>query len=361
MVQALVSSGLRCVYCSQPPRYVHSWSPFKTSDDIDSPWVMESYKTLARGGPYGNGRVLIGFANDNVFMPAEGIKSFYASIREAGAQLITTHAVWGPAFGSPMSVIQILESHGLLAPDILASHANFPAEGDADKLRKSGATVTTTPNTELQMGWPPIALRTEFEPNCSIGTDCHSWGVTSHPEQMRMLLQYARTERSKELASQDKWSRHTGYTTEQVFNLGTISGAKAIGMSDRLGKLAVGMEADLVIFDATSPSMIAAAEEDPLAAVVLHSSQRDVDMVIIDGVIRKENGQLVHVKVADALTGHEAPVESGRSLSWKDVAASLMKSRKRLVEEISKVDTHAAEDVIMDLFYMRKDRMIEKD
>jgi hypothetical protein len=332
----------------------------KAFDDYEAPWLMDAFAALAGGGPYGDGRVLIGWAHDNIYMPAEVLKPYFAAVRKAGAHLITSHGVGGPSFGDPASSVEILDGHGLLDKDILISHANYPHEGDAEKLKKSGATISTTPNTELQMGLPLVALKEDFEANASIGVDAHSWGSSSMCDQMRLLLQSARLERQHGLAEQDKWSRHTGFSVEQVFNLATIGGARAVGLSDHIGKLEVGKEADIVIFDGTSPSMLAAADEDPVAAIVLHSSPRDVESVIIGGVVRKEHGRLLDVTVADSQVGHKATFEPRRSLSWNAVSREVLNSRKRLNEAVAGLDMGAAEDVIMDMYYMTKGKMLEQ-
>jgi cytosine/adenosine deaminase-related metal-dependent hydrolase len=90
---------------------------------------------------------------------------------------------------------------------------------------------------------------------------------------------------------------------EEAFNLGTIQGARAVGMGAEIGSLTVGKLADIVIFDARSPGMLCAAEEDPVAAVVQHASIRDIEAVIVDGKIRKLDGKLVSVKVDTEVAG----------------------------------------------------------
>ena len=79
-------------------------------------------------------------------------------------------------------------------------------------------------------------------------------------------------------------------TVEDAFNLGTILGAKAVGMSAQTGSLEVGKFAEMVIFDATSPGMICAAEDNPVAAIFQHAAVHDIDYVIINGQLRKDNG-----------------------------------------------------------------------
>ena len=70
-------------------------------------------------------------------------------------------------------------------------------------------------------------------------------------------------------------------------------------MESELGSIAVGKLADLVIFDARSPSMICAAEQDAVAAIVMHASVRDIETVIVDGKVRKLGGKLVPVDVGE--------------------------------------------------------------
>jgi imidazolonepropionase-like amidohydrolase len=98
---------------------------------------------------------------------------------------------------------------------------------------------------------------------------------------------------------------HHGY----LFNLETIHGARAVGLENKIGSIEVGKLADIVIFDGKTPGMLAAAEEDTLVAIVMHSSINDVDMVIIDGQIRKQNGKLLPVSNP-----------SGESINWEFIA-----------------------------------------
>ena len=50
--------------------------------------------------------------------------------------------------------------------------------------------------------------------------------------------------------------------------------------------------------------MVCGAVHDPVAAIVLHSSVRDVDTVIVDRVIRKETGRLNPVDIDKNAVGY---------------------------------------------------------
>ncbi|GKT44374.1 5-methylthioadenosine/S-adenosylhomocysteine deaminase [Colletotrichum spaethianum] len=338
-----------------------SWSPLSLHDDYTSPNVLESWKSLAAKGPYGDKRVEIGFAVDNIYQSPKEMKKLYSELRAAKAKVITSHATSGIAFGNGPSAVQLLNSHGLLGPDILVSHANFPKDGDAELVAKHDVYVSSTPNTELQMGWPPIGLLPEFEAHSSLGVDCHSLGSSFMPSQMRLSLQYARTERQENLRRQGKWSRHVGPLAEQIFNLATVGGARAVGMAGEVGQICVGAKADLVILDTNSPSMFPAAEEDPVAAVVLHSSERDVETVIVGGVVRKEGGKLLPVTIVNEIQGANKLGLDGKQFTWKDVAVKLLESRKRLNDKAEGIDMKAVEEEVINNFFMNSKDLVEQD
>lgn len=139
-----------------------------------------------------------------------------------------------------------------------------------------------------------------------------------------------------------------GYSVEEAFNLATIQGARAMKMADRIGSIAEGKRADLVIFDGNSPAMICAGMQDPVAAVILHSSPADVDTVIVDGVVRKRNGRLRDVELDAAAKA----VAKQESVSWTDVARSLLRSRERIERESSRMDVRDAQEKTMQAFDM---------
>jgi hypothetical protein len=134
---------------------------------------------------------------------------------------------------------------------------------------------------------------------------------------------------------------------------------KAVGMEKDVGRLREGMKADLVVFDGASPAMLAAAEEDPVAGIVLHSSPRDIDMVLVDGVVRKENGQLVDVDVEAAPTVVERVMEAGTRVTWKDITGMVLGSRRALKRKMDRIDMKQGEEYVMRLFHLAKQGMLE--
>ncbi len=131
----------------------------------------------------------------------------------------------------------------------------------------------------------PMCFREGCTDNSSLGIDCHSNNSSSIPSQMRVALQSERARGNDVIIAQGKYLRSLNVSVQDAFKLGTIQGARAIRMDDMLGSIEAGKLADLVIFDGQTPGMICAAEADPVAAIVLHSSIRDIDTVIVDGQV----------------------------------------------------------------------------
>ncbi len=164
---------------------------------------------------------------------------------------------------------------------------------------------------------------------------------------MRLALQLVRYTTNKPLLNAGKFPANLKGTTEQVFNLGTIQGARAVHMEDQTGSLGEGKLADVVIFDASSPGMVCAAEQDPVAAVVRHSSIRDVETVIINGVVRKEAGRLLPINAES-----EIAIGGEKQLVWTDVAEKLVISRERIQAKIDKTDMEAGRKALMGMWHI---------
>ncbi|KAH6604618.1 hypothetical protein Trco_006325 [Trichoderma cornu-damae] len=352
-IAATASSGIRSTFCYAPTPRFNEWEPELSLDPEMVPgWAVEQVEQLIKDGPYGDGRVTVGLAFDALFLPKDVVADLYARVRRAGAKVITTHYVRGPVLGESVSrglafrvfgdgrltgapkgensVVEMLEAHGVLGSDILLSHATNLYDSDARKLTEADASISSTPDTELQMGQGnPVCFRDDTRSISSFGVDCHSNNGSSLINQMRLGLQAERGIRNQALIAKGKAPRHLDLSTQDVFRMGTMGGARAVGMQDQLGSLQEGKLADIVIFDGLSPGMICAADEDPVAAIVLHSSTADVETVIVDGRIVKQRGSLLPVELDLSLSDLK-PAKT--RLEWSDVAGELLKSRERVIE-----------------------------
>lgn len=193
----------------------------------------------------------------------------------------------------------------------------------------------------------------------SLGIDCHSNNSGDLVSQMRLALQHERSSRNNKLIAEGKSTLSLNLFVQDVFSLGTIKGARAIQMEEKLGSIEVGKLADLVIFDGNSPGMICASEQDPVAAIVLHSSVRDIDTVIVDGEIRKQGGKLLPTTINPSLPDVTIPRQT---VGWIQVARELVSSRRNIEKARKESNTDDSELLtrkFMKLMHFEEDKFVK--
>lgn len=122
---------------------------------------------------------------------------------------------------------------------------------------------------------------------------------------------------------------------ETVLEMATINGARALGLNDDIGSIEVGKKADFIVvnpkglhcapYDAEE---IGSGGLDPVTTVVYSCTGRDVEMVVVDGVVRVDNGELLgmdeRVIIEEARRSvkgirERAGVKIGSGRTWKCV------------------------------------------
>ncbi|KAK2606058.1 hypothetical protein QQS21_003576 [Conoideocrella luteorostrata] len=337
-IAATAASGVRSIFCHAAMTTISDWETFSTNFDV----LRDHANTLAQlveTGPFGDGRITIGFAFDGWSRtPKEYLDMLMYELNRLSIPLITYHYWWRDGEGARPTAIEEMCKSQILDHRWLIAHANNMPPTDAELIRKTEAHISSTPSTELHfsMGFPVIAFRNDLKVKhiSSLGVDCHSVTSAFMPGEARIGLQSSRAARGEVWLQKGKVVREVGYSVEEAFNLMTVLGARGAKMEPQIGSIAVGKLADLVMFDKTSPSMVCASEQDPVAAILLHSSPADVDTVIVGGVVRKRAGRLESV----ALDKHGVDAAGRSQLSWQDVAKAVGASRMAMQERLSKID-----------------------
>jgi cytosine/adenosine deaminase-related metal-dependent hydrolase len=364
-IAATASVGIRSVFCYTPIMRVKQFNPLIYYPNPFEDWVMQTFDELADKGPFGEGRVKLGFAFDLFFLPPEMIKSLFAQVKNKGVKTITCHG--SVSLGN---IVKSLHDLGLLDESIIISHGGVIRSADAELIKAAGAHLSSTPSSELQMAMGrPYCFDASFidggatgdaiglQDNASLGVDCHTITGGSILTEARIALQNARHIFNEYYMKQGRIPRTVpeNLSVEAAFNLATIKGAEAANMSNEVGRIAEGYKADLVIFDALSPSMVAAAQHDPVASIILHSTPADIDTVIVDGIIRKEGGKLLPVSV----DGAARQVTGETILDWTTVARKVVSSRANMQEEIDKIEFVEASNALHKLFYVDESRIVD--
>ncbi|KAF5688819.1 cytosine deaminase [Fusarium circinatum] len=332
-LSATLTSGIRSIFChGVMPLRAAEWteSSFELDRSPQPDWLLPQMDSFAAKAPFGDDkRVQLGFF-----------------------------------FDRQSRVPEQLHASGLLGPDILLTHGNGTTPEQAALLTEAGTYIVSTPDAEIFMasGADPVAFREDLPLTC-LGADCHSCGPVSMMHQMQIALASDRGMQNLTTFAQGHYPKKMRATVQKAFNLATIKAARAINMDKDIGSVAVGKLADLVIFDTTSPSISCAADHDPLTAIVRHAGVREVETVIVGGKIRKHNGSLQTVHLAEGQEAgldlkHEA-FNSKDELSWKEVAKELSRSRSEIEGRINKVNKELAKEKLIGMMGGLQDILVD--
>jgi 5-methylthioadenosine/S-adenosylhomocysteine deaminase len=287
-IRGLRESGIRSVFAyGFPNTSLADWwfnSSLKTPDDVKR--VREKYfssddglmtMALATRGP--------GFCQPDV------VKHDWALARELGLP-ITVHVGMGRVAGR-FGMVNQLNELNLLGPDTTYVHACYLSDDEWKLVADSGGKISIAAQVELQMGHgsPPTLRARELDLRPSLSVDV----VTTVPgdmfTEMRAVFGAERYAVNADCWEADIDVPETMLTARDVFRAATIDGAYVCGLEDRTGTLTPGKKADVVVIDGTAPNM--APLMDPVAAVVLSADVSNVETVIVDGTIVKQDGKLV--------------------------------------------------------------------
>ena len=181
---------------------------------------------------------------------------------------------------------------GLLGDDILFVHMSATQEDEWQMVADCGASVVFTPDTELQMGmmWPSGDIAKRFGITQCYGSDITSNNSADLFNALRLGLQ---TTRCRMIDRDELLGSGVPITTEEAFRWGTIDGAKAVGLESRVGSLSEGKQADIVLLNTRSLSLIGWDRANVAGTVIQQAQTGDVDSVMVNGRFVKRHGRMV--------------------------------------------------------------------
>ena len=189
-----------------------------------------------------------------------------------------------------MTPVELLESVGLLGPDLTIGHGNLVAENpqmnfsggrDVELMGEYGVSISHCPVNIARRGrcldsWERYR---KAGVNIALGSD-------TYPRDFMMQMRTA-----------SYFGKVIGHnlraaTAAEVFEAATLGGARALGRDD-LGRLAPGARADIIIVDLSGGGTLRYGPvRDPIKSLVECGIGDDVRTVIVDGVVRMEQGRI---------------------------------------------------------------------
>ncbi|MFE0331075.1 amidohydrolase [Streptomyces sp. NPDC058960] len=192
--------------------------------------------------------------------------------------------------------VELLDSLGVLGPDVLLAHAVDLTGPEIAALAGSGTAVAHCPvsNLKLGCGIAPVPRLLDAGVTVGLGTD---GAVSSNTLDVFDAMRQAALVHK---AAGDP----TAVDAEQAVRMATIEGARALGLGDRLGSLEAGKRADLIVLDLGRPHLRPRHDVWSTLAYAAHSA--DVRDTVVDGRILMRDRVLTTLDEAAALAELEA-------------------------------------------------------
>ncbi|WP_414838254.1 amidohydrolase [Candidatus Nanosalina sp. VS9-1] len=195
---------------------------------------------------------------------------------------------------------QYLDDLGLFDSSVVAAHAAWLSEEDKQLFADRKANVAHNPaaNLKLGSGIAEIPELMNMDVNVALGTD----GPASNNN-------FNLFEEMKTAALVHKLADPRDINEQQVLDMATINGARALGLENEIGSLEEGKKADIVVIDLDDPEMTPFYGKKGLVSNIVFSYTGHPEKVIVNGETVMENGKVKDVDQEGLLEKVQGKVE----------------------------------------------------
>ena len=200
-----------------------------------------------------------------------------------------------------MSPTEYLEKEGMFSTKTLAAHCVVMSDHDIEILARHGVSVAHNPqsNMKLASGIAPVRKMLDAGINVAIGTD----GASSNND-LDMWEEMRTASLLQKVATMDPCAI-PAYTALQM---ATVNGAKAIGREGKLGVLATGAFADILLVDIEKAHLY--PHTNLISELVYSTHASDVDTVIVNGKIVVRNRKCLSMNAAEVCATAQKQIDT---------------------------------------------------
>jgi cytosine/adenosine deaminase-related metal-dependent hydrolase len=286
-IRAFRQAGLR-------GRWSYGWPQgYPDTKLIDLPTLEEIHKDWSSLS--GDGVFSLGFGWRGMFRPSGPLPpEIYRREFDAARAMdlpISVHV--GSAEGAKGQVGELARKK-LLGRDVQLLHALSATDAELKMVADAGSVVSVSPRTEMRIGYglPHLAEILNAGITTGISIDTLVLGGNAN---FFELLNTARNVESGRNHDEFKIS------ARRMIELGTIEGARSLGIDNLTGSLKPGKRADLILVSTHSLNL--GPITDPAQMIVEAALPENVDTVIVDGRILKRGGKLTALSEDVVLEG----------------------------------------------------------
>jgi 5-methylthioadenosine/S-adenosylhomocysteine deaminase len=301
-VRALAEAGIRARHsCGWPQGLPDTQSADQAPiEALAKDWKSRSNDGLITLGMAWRGQFRAGPIKPEVYQPE------FDNARKLGLP-ITVHVA--AAAHRAVGQIELLYKAKLMGKDVQLVHALAASDAELDMIKESGAAVSVSPGSELRIGYGYPQVSEMLARGIPLGISIDTSALTGISN-MFGVLKLTRDSENAKAESEFKMS------ARRALELGTIEGARSMGIDDKVGSLTPGKRADLITISPNALNM--AVVTDPAHLVLEATSPENVDTVVVDGRILKRGGKLTSLNTSEVIAGARAALAGVRERTkWR--------------------------------------------
>jgi 5-methylthioadenosine/S-adenosylhomocysteine deaminase len=175
-------------------------------------------------------------------------------------------------------------------------------------MKAAGASVSISPFTELRIGFGLPQTSALLDAGIPVGLSVDTVELSGNADMFAIMKLVQNLENGK-AESEFK------LTARRTLELGTIEGARSMGIADKVGSLKAGKRADLIMVSTRDVNLALMGE--PAHMIVTAAQPANVDTVMVDGRMLKRNGKLTAMNIAQvAKDAAEANAALRKRAGW---------------------------------------------
>jgi cytosine/adenosine deaminase-related metal-dependent hydrolase len=209
---------------------------------------------------------------------------------------IFTHVVGGVRGVGPDAVMA-LGDQGLMGGDNVYIHFTNATDAQMRRVKETGGWLSIACPIEMTMrhGMPPVQQALDAGVRPSLSSDVETTMAADMFTQMRSVFVLQRA-LINERAIKGEKDLPPLLTSRDLVELATLQGARADGLERKVGTLAPGKDADIVMLRTDLPNTL--PFNSAYGSIVTAMDTSNVDTVMIAGKVLKRGGKLVGVDLA---------------------------------------------------------------
>lgn len=238
----------------------------------------------------------------------------HSHVAESKVQAVTGIRVYG------RTQTAHLDRLGIIGPHFTVAHGVWLDHDDMARLGDHGASVAHNPGSNMRLGSGLADTRAMLDRrvNLGVGTDGASCSDNQNMYEAMRLASFVSKVQGPE------WQRWL--TTREAALAATEGSARVLGFGDKIGRLAPGYKADLVMLDLDHPNWLPL--NDPVNQLVHCEDGTAVDSVMIGGRMVVEHRRVLTVDLASL---------RDRAAAARDRLAAANADNRRLYEALEPV------------------------